>query len=221
MDQLTVTYDTISTIPAAQALFDSLPDTIALDFEVATRYTPAERASMQATLDNDPPKRERIAIEQALRATALDHPYHCTVTHMSLAFSTTHGYTFIFDTPELLDYVMSFLVTTPIRQVWHNASYDFRLIYFHTRKFPRNYEDTQILSKTLINHCNTFQARTGLKELAGHMYGAWGISSDNFDLANLHDPHVHLYAAIDACATFFLWTNLQSRFSQGAPNEPQ
>ena len=219
MDPLTVTYDTISTISAAQALFDNLPDTIALDFEVATRYTPAERASMQATLDDSPPKRERIAIEQALRATALDHPYHCAVTHMSLAFSETHGYTFVFDTPELLDYVMNFLVTTSIRQVWHNASFDFKHIYFHTHKFPRNYEDTQILSKTLINHCNTFQARTGLKELAGHMYGAWGISSDSFDLANLHDPHVHHYAAIDACATFWLWTNLQPRFSQGAPNE--
>lgn len=90
-------------------------------------------------------------------------------------------------------------------------SYDFRHLYYHTGKFPINYEDSQILAKTLINHVDTFKARTGLKELQGHKYSAWGISSDNFTLAQMNEPHVLHYAAIDAAATYDLWQYLQSQ----------
>ena len=89
-------------------------------------------------------------------------------------------------------------------------SYDFKHIYYYTKRFPINYEDTQILAKTLINHVNTFKAKTGLKELAGHMYGSWGISSDNFDLSRMYDEHVLKYAAIDSCATLWLWNYINS-----------
>lgn len=157
-------------------------------------------------------KQRAIELRQALKATALDHPFHCVVTHFAFAFSDSHGYVVTCDTDEIRDAVFSFLVTTKKRQVVHNASYDFKHVYFNTRKFPQVYEDTQILAKTLINHCDTNKAQTGLKHLAGHRYGAWGISSDNFDLAHIYDDHVHHYAAIDAAATYWLWSSLQSRF---------
>ena len=168
---------------------------------------------MQTELD-DPatPRRRAIELRQTLSATALDHPFHSVITHFSFATSDSFGRVIICDTEIIRGIVLDFLVSTSLTQVWHNASYDFRHVYFNTRKFPLNYEDTQILAKTLINHCDTSRSQTGLKYLAGHWYGAWGISADNFELSHIYDDHVHHYAAIDACATFKLWTELQGRF---------
>jgi hypothetical protein len=40
------------------------------------------------------------------------------------------------------------------------------------------------------------------------VYGAWGISSDNFDVKHMYDEHVLLYAASDSCATYWLWEEI-------------
>jgi len=185
-------------------------DIFAADFETASRYTPEQRDIMTAELATDIPTRRRTLLEAALAATALSHPYHVTLTHCSIAISDTEAYVFILDSKGITDLVLNFLITTTQTQIWHNASFDFKHIYHHTGKFPRVYEDTQLLAKTILNHVDTYKANTGLKQLAGHKYGTWGISSDNFDLSHMYDEHVHHYAAIDACATYWLWSSIQS-----------
>lgn len=191
---------------------------IACDFEVATKYTPAERAAMQAELDAGPTKRRRIQLESTLAATALDHPSHCTIAHCSIAISNNESYVFILDNKRITDRILTFLTTTTQKQVWHNASYDFRHIYHHTGKFPLDYEDTAIFAKTILNHTDTQQALVGLKQLAGARYGAWGISVDNFDLAHMYDEHVLHYAAIDSCATYYVWESLNAYTSNMQTN---
>lgn len=209
-----VTYDVARTASRAEEFIKEISKhpLFAADFEVAVKYSPLQIAEWQAQLEQpDLLKLDRVAIQSKLSATALDHPSHCTLTHCSIATSNNHSYVFILNNRSITNAVLNFLTTTPITQVWHNASYDFRHLYYHTGKFPLNYEDSQILAKTLINHVDTFKARTGLKELQGHKYGAWGISSDNFTLAQMNEPHVLHYAAIDAAATYDLWQYIQSQ----------
>lgn len=43
----------------------------------------------------------------------------------------------------------------------------------------------------------------------GYKYGAWAVSADDFNQSQMFEPHVLHYAAIDACATFALWKELQ------------
>lgn len=51
MEHITqVTYEIITDLDRLQEVFDSLPDTFAWDFEVATKYTTEERAAMEAEL---------------------------------------------------------------------------------------------------------------------------------------------------------------------------
>ena len=133
----------------------------AADLEVATKYTQSERDTMQAELDSNPPKLRAIELRSALAATALDHPSHCTITHCSIAISDHESFVFILDNRSITNLVLNFLVTTPICQVWHNASYDFRHILHHTGTMPICYEDTQIFAKTLVNHVETYKAQTG------------------------------------------------------------
>jgi len=179
---------------------------IAWDLEVASKYTDSQLVALQNIIDNPlTPKLELIKAKSKLKSTALDHPSHCTITHCSIAISESVGYVFIIDNPAILNLVFHYLTTTTQTQVLHNASYDFKHIYYHTGKFPINYEDTQILAKTLVNHVDITQALTGLKQLAGKWYGNWGISVDNFTIEQMYEPHVLLYSATDSCATFKLW----------------
>ena len=182
---------------------------IGCDFEAAVRYTDKEKQALKDYSDNEKtPYLERQKALALLAATALGHPAHSTITHCSIGINDSEGIVFILDNAAILKRVLAFLTSTTVKQIWHNASYDFKLIYHHTRLMPKDYEDTAIFAKTLFNHVDSSKARVGLKELAGFRYGAWGISEDNFTLASMYDPKMLLYAATDACATYWLYTRM-------------
>ena len=184
---------------------------LALDFETAVRYTSTDLAHFQSIIDSsDSSHLAKRQAQACLRATALDHPSHVTITHLSVAWSESDAYVFIINSTKLLNRILTWLTTTTVKQVWHNFSYDGKLIHHFTGKFPHDVEDTQLLAKCILNHVETYKARTGLKELAGHKFGDWGISADNFTLNQQFDPSVLRYAATDACATYWLWTSIQS-----------
>ena len=210
IDPIKVTYKVARSAFKASQFLDEIKqaDLFAADFEASVKYTPEQRQAMQAELDTNPSKLRAIQLRSALDATALDHPSHCTLTHLSIATNDHSAYVFILDNRQITNLVLEFLVTTPIKQVWHNASYDFKHLLYHTGRMPLNYEDTQIFAKCLVNHVDTYKANTGLKELCGSTYGAWSLSSDNFDLSHMYDETMLQYAAIDSAATFWLYNKL-------------
>ena len=195
---------------------NSLPDTVACDFEAALRYTPEHLAEVRAYLDANPdlPKYQQTILRAKLKATALSHPYYVWVTHLSIAWSESESFVAILDKQSTRDLVFNWLVTTDRKQIWHNASFDFKHLHYRTNKFPPSFEDTQLLAKTLVNHVDVWRANTGLKELAGHRYGSWGVSSELFTLANLHDETLLKYAATDSCATYFLWEAINRKIKE-------
>lgn len=213
MNLIQVDYEYTTTSYTAHKIITEIKklNTIAVDFEVAIRYSSEQLQEWQLLLDSGKlSKAEASVYLSRVKATALDHPSHCTITHCSIATSDNQAYVFILDNKSITNYVLNYLVTTKQKQIWHNSSYDFRFLHYFTKRFPKDYEDTALLAKTLLNHVETFKARVGLKELAGHMYGAWGISTENFDVAHMYDPHVLLYAATDACATMRLWNYINA-----------
>jgi len=185
-----------------------LPDLFAADFEVALKYTPEELQSYKEELENEPTKQRSNELKSILSATALDHPFHTCLTHFSCAWSDSDAFVLILDNDRIKTVLLNFLVNTDKTQIWHNASFDFKHLQYYTGKFPKNYEDSQIRAKCILNHVETYKARTGLKELAGKWYGNWGISSDNFTLDQMYEDHVLHYAAIDACATYKLYHSI-------------
>ena len=210
-ETIKVTYDSTNDVDqATEWLLDySKKPMVALDFETAIKYTEDQRKQFLA--DSENPSLSYLDRKKALsqyKATALDHPSHTVLTHLSLATSIDYGKVIIIDSKEIQELVLDYLINVSQTQIWHNASYDFKHIYHYTGQFPKNYEDTQIYFKTLLNHVENDKSRTGLKELAGHMYGSWGISSDYFNVSQIYESKVLLYAATDACATMWLYKKL-------------
>ena len=218
---INVTYEAVTSLYRANQILQSLDvPLIACDFETAITLTPTERVELEALLLTDIPKLERIRINARLSATALDHPSYSTITHFQLAHSDNFAYVFIINSPQMLKRITTWLVTTSIKQVWHNASYDFQRLYYYTNKFPLNYEDTALLAKCILNHVNPNLATVGLKELAGKWYGSWSVSPDNFDLSQQYDEKLLLYSATDACATYKLWHSIQSHLDSTCQPSP-
>lgn len=212
-----VTYKATSNVYIANGYLAEISahPVISFDFETAVKYTPAELASFKEELETNPPKRRRVELQSKLDATALGHPSHCTITHCSIAISDHEAYVFILDNPKITSRVLEYLVSSPQKQILHNASYDFRFLHYFTGKMPTDYEDTQLFAKTILNHVEVHKATVGLKELAGKWYGDWGLSADNFTTNSYYDPKMLRYSATDAAATYKLWLSINSYVQSG------
>lgn len=208
---ISVTFDSTNNPLQAIRWLSSIPsDIIACDFETASRYTDEQKLAFSNQLSSLPPNSlESHHLKQLISSDGLSHPSLSQVTHFQYAYSESHAFVIILDSPRITDIVLNWLVTTSITQIWHNSSFDFQYIYHHTGKFPLNYEDSQLLAKTLLNNVNNQKAQVGLKYLQGYKYGDWAVSSDSFHLSQMYDPTLLKYCAVDACATYSLWTELQ------------
>lgn len=204
-----VLYQSTNDPETAKVWLDSLPEVFSADFETAVRHSKEEiEFAKEQMVNPELSRKEQIAYQAIAKSSALGHPSHCTITHCSIATSEKDAYVFIIDDQPIADVVLDFLVNTDKTQVWHNYAYDGRFLMYYAGKNAKNVEDTQIFAKTLVNHVEVFKAATGLKDLAGHWYGDWGISADNFNVSQQYEEHVLKYAAIDACATYKLWSYL-------------
>jgi hypothetical protein len=208
LESIKVTYKSTGSAYRANQWLQSLPNLIACDFETAVKYTTEQIEQFKSELEQVNTNRQHIQLLAKIEATALDHPSHVDLTHLQIAISPSEAYVFILDNKQILNRVLTFLTTTTIRQIWHNASFDFKHIHYHTGKFPIEYEDTALLAKSILNHRWPNLAKVGLKALAGKWYGNWAISPDHFTKNQMYDSNVLLYAATDACATYRLWQSL-------------
>lgn len=217
---INVNYQSTNDANTAKQWLDALPPLFAADLETAIRYTEEEvQYAKERMIDLTISKKERITYQAIANATALGHPYHCTITHCNIAWTEEDAYVFIIDNKEIADVVLTFLTTTDRKQIWHNYCYDGRFMRYYANADPIDIEDTQILAKTLLNHVEIFKAKVGLKDLMGTWYGDWGISADNFIVAQQHDPEVIKYSAIDAAATYKLWYYLQDFITSNSLEE--
>jgi hypothetical protein len=86
--------------------------------------------------------------------------------------------------------------------------FDFKHIFFNTKKLPKNFIDTQLLAKSILNDADSFRDRTGLKDLMAYAYGDWAVSKDDFTLEEMWEESMIRYAATDSCATVRLYKDI-------------
>ena len=157
-------------------------------------------------------------------AKDLTLPYFNPLTMLSIGWNLLKSTVIVFKDQAIQDYVLNWLVTTKVRQVWHNATFDWKFIKHHTGKLPINYEDSQLLAAVYNNNVDSAKRISGLKVLAGTLYQDWASAKSSFDLydtelnhtvTNLNyvgtnDPSVYnlaliKYAGIDTMATKLAW----------------
>lgn len=176
----------------------------AFDFETAGKFSKVEVENFKNFL-TDEDDDNQILLRQQIAANGLSHPSLVRITHLSVGISETESSVLTISKDAELA-ICEWLTTTGIAQVWHNASFDFKLLKHRVNAYPKSFEDTQLMWYTILNHADSFQARTGLKILASKIYGSWGSEiKDLFNIESMHDPRVSHYAGVDTIATMFLY----------------
>lgn len=157
-------------------------------------------------------------------AKDLTLPHFNPLTMLSIGWNLLKSTVIVFKDKEIHDYVLNWLVTTKVKQVWHNALFDWKFIKYHTGKLPINYEDSQLLAAVYNNNTDSAKRISGLKAIAGTLYQDWASAKSSFDLydtelnhtvTNLNyvgtnDPSVYnlaliKYAGIDTMGTKLAW----------------
>lgn len=181
---------------------DNTYHTVSFDIEARSKYTKTERA--RAVEDYTTYGFAAQFSEVVANSSGLSHPAIQRVTHIVLGLSKDTSVVFVVN-EETAVKVFEWAVNTPTRLIFHNALFDMKTIYFHTGKFPKNYEDTALISKVLSNDADTKLARTGLKILMKPYYSPkWALDVD-YETEDLYDKDFLEYTAIDGCATLYLW----------------
>lgn len=120
LESAVVTFQSTTSATEAQTWLNSLTvPTVACDFESASRYTEAEKAEFTAQLETAS-RSEKHVLLQRINSDGLSHPSLSQLTHFSLAYSESEAYVFILDNPEIHSVVLDWIVTTEIKQIWHN-----------------------------------------------------------------------------------------------------
>jgi DNA polymerase I-like protein with 3'-5' exonuclease and polymerase domains len=181
-------------------------------------YTPEERAeAVQFLKDEDlPVDTKRIALLVA-NNSGLSFPSLIQTTHFVFGVSEDYSVILVCDDPQLEMHIWNRIAEYDGLYLVHNTLYDLKIMYNRLRKLPKNYEDTALLAKCLINNAENWRAKVGLKDLMGSYYDpAWSLFNE-YEPKNLKDPKFLMYAATDGGATFKLWELIQEEL--GADNE--
>lgn len=205
-----VDYQSTNNAYKAKKWLDDVPELFAADFEVASKFTLKDKELTKYRLDNQNLsfEQKRVLLQQ-LTSDGLSHPSLTYITHLSVAWSERDSIVIICDSASIRKLVYNFLVSTNKMQLWHNAVFDFKHIFYNTQLLPKNYIDTQLLSKCLLNDASAIRDSTKLKELMAYAYGDWALSKDTFTLENMYEENTLRYSATDATACFKLYEDIK------------
>ena len=150
-------------------------------------------------------------------------PQFNDLTMVTIGWNLLKSTVIVFHDPVVKQYVLNWLVTTELTQVYHNSLFDLRHLHYHTGKLPKSIEDSQLLAAVYNNHVDSSKRISGLKALSGPLYKDWASDKSSFDLydtelnesvTNLNyvgsgDPSIYNLALIKYCG----WDALATRFA--------
>lgn len=177
---------------------------LSLDFEVIPKHNKEQKQELKKEYE----KERDVTLLPKINSNGLSFPSLTKISHLSIAWSETEAVVIVCKSNRIRKYIFNWLISIPNIQIWHNAGYDLKHVFYHTNNFPIAFEDTQLILKARKNHCDHQKALTGLKETMGYKYGDWGIDNSEFTEENMYDSKMLLYSATDACATYALFKEL-------------
>lgn len=142
-------------------------------------------------------------------STGLSFPSIVKTTHFVFGESKDTSHVIVCDSDEKEMLVWKLVAEYEGMLLVHNSLFDLKIMYQRVGCLPKNYIDTALMVKCMINHVNIWKAKTSLKELMGEYYNPkWSLMND-YEPESLKNENFIEYAATDGAATFYLWEIIQ------------
>jgi len=195
----------------AKQFLDSLKPVFAFDTEAASKYSDEEleelKIKLAETIDFYNPEPNETPEQASARELAMlddTQPIRSKLASNALvmsknqttmySFADAEDRAFVVDSnPETDEVVLNFLTETTSLVIMHNALYDMRLVYNRTKKFIKNFEDTQLMQSVIKNNTNTLKAKVGLKLVAQPVYREWAVANDKNMSSSIYTNEVVQY----------------------------
>ncbi len=218
MSFIKVEYSVYSTTWMVNKILKSLTTVPVLSFDVETRgvYSP-EVVAEAITLLKHPDEltnKDRIITRLIANNSGLSYPSLIKTTHFIFGLSEKRSIILIVHTANEELNIWNWLASYKGKLIIHNTLYDLRIMYERIGKLPNDYEDTQLLTKSLINNSDTWKSKVGLKELMGEHYDPKWVLYNDYDVTDYKDKNFLNYGAIDGAATFKLWEQLMEHITE-------
>lgn len=184
---------------------------LGFDTETCGLYSKEERKQAEQLLESDKliPSKKRAEYRMIAGNSGLSFPSLVRTTHFIFGLRNDYSIVFVTTTSQEELRIWNWIKNYKGRLLIHNTLFDLKIMYNRVKTYPKNYTDTALLTKTLINNANNFKSLIGLKELVGSSYKASWSTFDAYEPDNLFDKDFIDYAAIDGAAVMMLWEELQ------------
>ena len=193
---------------------------ISFDTETKGIYTKEERKEAKRFLkDGTLTEDTRSLLLVAANNSGLSYPEITLVTHFIFGISEKESLILLPPTKKIELLIWKWLAEYEGKIITHNSLFDLKIMYHRIQKFPKDFEDTMLLAKSLINHTHPWKAKVQLKELMGSFYDPNWTLIDEYEPDDPTDKKFLRYASIDGAATYKLWENLQEYVSKCSNNE--
>jgi hypothetical protein len=194
-----------------------LNDTDLLSFDIETKglYSKEERKEALKLLDEDLELYHRKLVSVVANNSGLSFPSLTRTTHF--IFGTSKSHSVILVPPGLHIEILIWNWISKYRGMLliHNTLFDLKVMYHRVRVFPKHYQDTALMAKTLMNNSDVWKSKVSLKELMGGYYSpAWSLF-DGYEPENPMDPDFISYSAIDGAATYYLYELILKKSGNG------
>ena len=206
-----VNYTVFSTTWHINKTLVNLTDIPIMAFDIETKgvYTKAQREEATKLLDADLSAEHHKLVASVASVSGLSFPSLVQTSHFVFGFSRDSSLILITSNAYEEMLVWNWLKNYQGKLLIHNTLFDLKVMYHRVGCFPNNYEDTQLLAKSLINHCDNWKAKVDLKTLMGSFYAPSWTLFDEYEPYDPRDLKFLEYASIDGAATFKLWEDLQ------------
>lgn len=188
---------------------------MSFDTETKGVYSKEERKEAVKYLKGkDLPVTSKALALQIAENSGLSFPSLVNVTHFIFGLSEDKAVVLICENHNTEMFIWKWLAEYKGLLLIHNSLFDLKLMYHRIGKFPKNYEDTQLLAKCLTNNVVVWKCKVGLKDLMGSFYDPQWILVNEYELENSRDPKFLIYCSIDGAATFKLWLDIRGHLGK-------
>jgi len=171
-------------------------DVVSFDIETRSMYTKAERNLVKDLVKTEENPKLKANYKMIANSSGLSFPTITKTTHIIFGISTTESMVFIVDDKQE-QLVFDWLVNTDTKILIWNASFDLKTVYVRTGKFPKDFEDLMIRYKCLINDCNNYISRSGLKVVMANYYPySWTVDTD-YEVSDMKNKNFLTYCHYD------------------------
>jgi len=183
-----------------------------LGFDTETRsvYDKATRKEAEKYLKTadpyNPLRKQALVVAES---SGLSYPSIVRTTHFIFGETKDKSNVVVCDTEQKEMLVWQMVADYEGTLLVHNSLFDLKIMFQRLGKLPKNYVDTALLAKCLVNHVNIWKAKTGLKVLVGSYYDPkWSLMED-YEPDNLKKKSFMDYSATDGAAVVLLYELIQ------------